>query len=763
MRRAAVLLFGLSPLVSAAFGGEDPAFGKPWHHEVITKEAAGALGWTGGAYQELAWHADWVDGYLYNPVFWAQGGLDRLKASMIAKDELVKLHFDDLRTTASVQAAFEQMAGGTLVGLQWAAENDDLRAARCIAGISTHAMQDFFAHSNWIDDPARRGSTWLNTRPLTRLEHALYTGTYETPDRTGVKAHGKYSLSASLYNQPAVRAIMTPACHPASPMGNSAPCQAFRGAKGGVSLEIEIGRKWPEGIVYLNPAGIALDNGWLAEVAVRERGLLNHPDPATRMTAEQAFAEARAQAIQQSKEWLILMERAMLKMGHGEFWQRVKTDGSGRGSKHSQYENIGQLAYQFVSAGEYPKSRFGVRETFLRVSLKTSNKRLSGTDADIYAEVDGRRFPLDYIPDKNVVFRYNDFEQGSNDTYLLGPFTRLPSSITLKNDSASAGDVMKALARKFGESMKRSIDGVKKVWSAISGKEADFVAENRKVWTADELAQITGPTPFTIELDGDKEGHHRVHGEIRPGRSAADEGGSGDGHTFFVRLTELECIKESAWDRGSRQDEIFLVALGVPIGGEVQSARTPVFNNVNDGSRKRITNIGFNLTVNRAHGIIALPVAAWESDSEGNAARDRILREFETGTKEGTKDDSRGFLEEIARAVAADWRLENIRVYAFAKGPNLAAGEVLDQKVDGWIKGGGQRTFEIPSGKMKTLGAQIIDVAYLEKPALPRLILPPGRRIPPPSLVAEAIRSEKGLNLSKPEAAPPPGGCLHSH
>jgi len=144
-----------------------------------------------------------------------------------------------------------------------------------------------------------------------------------------------------------------------------------------------------------------------------------------------------------------------------------------------------------------------------------------------------------------------------------------------------------------------------------------------------------------------------VHGEIRPGRSAADEGGTSDTHTFFVRLNELECVKESAWDRASRQDEIFLVALGVPIGGEVQSARTPVFNNVNDGSRKRITNIGFNLTVNRAHGVIALPVAAWESDSESGAARDRIQREFETGAKEGGKDDSRGFLEEIARAVAA--------------------------------------------------------------------------------------------------------------
>jgi hypothetical protein len=64
---------------------------------------------------------------------------------------------------------------------------------------------------------------------------------------------------------------------------------------------------------------------------------------------------------------------------------------------------------------------------------------------------------------------------------------------------------------------------------------------------------------------------------------------------------------------------------------------------------------------------------------------------------------------------------------------------------------------------MKVLGAQIIDVAYLEKPALPRVILPPGRRIPPPSLVAEAIRSEKGLNFAEPEAAPPLGGCLHGH
>ena len=73
------------------FGGEDPVLGRPWHHESITREAAVAAGFSTAAAEELAWHADYVDSYLYNPLWWAPGGIPRLKASLASGPMLKNL------------------------------------------------------------------------------------------------------------------------------------------------------------------------------------------------------------------------------------------------------------------------------------------------------------------------------------------------------------------------------------------------------------------------------------------------------------------------------------------------------------------------------------------------------------------------------------------------------------------------------------------------------------------------------------------------
>src|SRR4028118_2213232 len=102
-----------------AFSGEDPVFGHPWYHEKLTREAAKAAGFTSnvtkddtdekndrreqdGAAEALAWHADYIDSYLYNPVWWGQGGLNRYKASRAVLADLEKCHFDDLFSTDKV-------------------------------------------------------------------------------------------------------------------------------------------------------------------------------------------------------------------------------------------------------------------------------------------------------------------------------------------------------------------------------------------------------------------------------------------------------------------------------------------------------------------------------------------------------------------------------------------------------------------------------------------------------------------------------------
>ncbi|MES2460499.1 MAG: hypothetical protein V4671_07935, partial [Armatimonadota bacterium] len=108
---------------ACAFGGEDPVLGNPWHHEKISRDAAKAVGFSFNpridtenapvptlatmfsddprrsgdkAAEAIAWHADYVDSYLYNPLWWAPGGISRFKVALATAPELEKVHFDDL-------------------------------------------------------------------------------------------------------------------------------------------------------------------------------------------------------------------------------------------------------------------------------------------------------------------------------------------------------------------------------------------------------------------------------------------------------------------------------------------------------------------------------------------------------------------------------------------------------------------------------------------------------------------------------------------
>ena len=171
------MLFGnLSSVVSALqplYAGEDPARGKPWYHQELSWEAARGAGWTAAdvdkaedddssAAAGLAWHTDYVDSYLYNPVWWAAGWWDRLKAAALAYEDLIKVHFDDLVSARQIRIMWDRYLGGTVAGLLWAAAHDDVPAARHVVGVSLHALQDFYSHSNWVDEPSRRDRTWFD-------------------------------------------------------------------------------------------------------------------------------------------------------------------------------------------------------------------------------------------------------------------------------------------------------------------------------------------------------------------------------------------------------------------------------------------------------------------------------------------------------------------------------------------------------------------------------------------------------------------------
>jgi hypothetical protein len=158
--------------VAHAFGTEDLLNG-PFHHEVITEEAAKAVEFKGELSSEtsgnaartealhtLGWNADYIDSYLYSPYWWAaDAGLDRFKVSLSTSHELERLHFDDLFSSDQVHHTWRRYTTGTMAGLLWAAnryKNGDtsaIHAAQNIVSVSLHAMQDFYSHSNWVDDP----------------------------------------------------------------------------------------------------------------------------------------------------------------------------------------------------------------------------------------------------------------------------------------------------------------------------------------------------------------------------------------------------------------------------------------------------------------------------------------------------------------------------------------------------------------------------------------------------------------------------------
>ncbi|MDR3658007.1 MAG: hypothetical protein P4L48_20820 [Mycobacterium sp.] len=71
-------------------------------------------------------------------------------------------------------------------------------------GVGLHAIEDFYSHSNWVDDPSRRSSWRSYASPLIagpgdpREALPLYTGGYEQAPQATFKPHGRFTLDCSL-------------------------------------------------------------------------------------------------------------------------------------------------------------------------------------------------------------------------------------------------------------------------------------------------------------------------------------------------------------------------------------------------------------------------------------------------------------------------------------------------------------------------------------------------------------------------------------
>jgi hypothetical protein len=737
-------MFSLLPILlrnSLFFGGEDPVNGKPWHHEELSESACAMAGFSADAAAEVGWHTDFLDSYLYNPLWWAPGGVPRLKAALAGGPLLKNLHFDDLFAPGQVLTMWRRYTSGTVAGLVWAWRTNNVSAARNILGVSLHALQDFYSHSNWVDDPARRSTTFLEVAPADRERIGLWTASYELPDHLGIKPHGKPAPWCGVLNQ--ISGVMDIVCHPASPLSNGPICSAYRACRDSAEARPEkiLGVPVPPGIYYLAPPGIALDSRWQAKIGIQVRGL-------TGITADELFDATYALAEETSVQWLRIVESAMATVGAGQFWDGVKNAPPVAGAREQQFENFSLFTYGFSSVGPYPPPvQENEDEWYLRVRLVTAGDAGAGTDADIVARAGSRSDVLDYMPRDHPLLAYNDFEAGDDHAYYLGPYPTLPRSLVLENRSATAGDVFVALGTAFVRAVQAAVDAVAAFLFELIGGPADLVGNAKMTWAPAQLAAIPDnvTVPFMIRVDGRAEGRYRLEGDIhRSGRSQRSGRGWSD---YVVRVHRLHCEKESEWDRFTSSDEPFLMALLVnQAPGQVLQFRTGPFNDVDTGESRAIGHVFPTVSVPDELGYLTLPVQIMESDDESRADRDRAMAEFASGVQVGVAAERERFLTTLGRAVAADWKVGRAEVFAFTRGRTVTAGQALAADVNTWVKGGGR--LELP---LTLTGQNSVDVGLAVRTPQTKTIdvlsLSPQASWAGAQLTDESGNSRNGVNL----------------
>lgn len=548
---AAIVAAGFAVPSASSFGGEDLLEGQPWHHKDITLRALQGddlyqpkVKFGAGA-DAVAWHSDYIDSYLYSPLFLLRGftdssAVDRTRASLAGYDNLVKLHFDDINTGGSITATWERYAAGTLAGLYWASEQGetgDVAAGHHILGVSLHAVQDFYAHSTWVNGTERRCETYLQMDPDERRSEPLKTGAYESPRSSATMLHGGYSLACSALRGEYTDVAMDLVCASLSPAQNTSLCQRWRTCADAVPIEVDAVIE-TDSFVYLEEPGIALDNTSFARISSVTRGItlqngefasgrdglhipkercksiINAEDRVVcESAADQVFAANKDLAIRASMEWVAWLETAMYGIGKGDYWERLKSeDADGGGvarvpieavdhdvhpNRYAQFENFTKLPYQFLAAGPYPelspsdldREKLGPSNGwYLRLRIKTADKLWAGTDADIYADVttegssSTQKMLLDYMPTKDKEGRanhpfivFNDFERGADDVYTIGPFHARPISLQLRNDATDYGEVIEAATRDIVTLTDGFLSTGGGLLTSLVGGEADFV------------------------------------------------------------------------------------------------------------------------------------------------------------------------------------------------------------------------------------------------------------------------------------------------
>ncbi len=786
-----IVLLGLATAPHAyAFGGEDILLGRPWHHVNTTVRAlagdaalgAGVVppggptyrpergaGFSRDAAMNIAWHADYIDSYLYNPKWWAEGGPARTKAALRTFSDLAKLHFDDNASRFEVWDAWERYASGTLVGLQWASEqwrsayargdvarqDEAIAAAHHLLGLSLHAVQDFYSHSNWIDVPVRRDRTVLETASGDRADLQLYSGAYELLASQAPAHHGAYSLECS-----AVALIQDPLgleqlCSGVSPFQNLGLCIQRRVCGTGRRVD-SVALDLDQQIIVQHPPGIALDTSWLARFGGQSRGLLDDvgqledaqgwvldeddcnaivnfdvscdyesdletcaPTSTSPRTCSdnpggsRIFATAKRLAMRSSGSWVRFLGQ---NVRDRPFWTAVKSTNPHRNlgwrarieARAENYEDPANAWFQFLSAGPYPSSNSS--GTYLRVLLETGASRDAGTNADIVLvaydssgtalEVDeASAVLLDYQPTwdersrtRNPLLVYDDFARRSRTVYTVGPYESPPASIVLENRAPSARDLVEQSVDDFVERVDDALTSARRTALGLIGGNADYVGSTQRTYRTSELRSRVGRF-LEMRVDGGDEGVADIGFRVVELNPTEP-----DWTRWRFELERFELVRESKVDRLSMRDEPFFFMTFAPHNGrqdDVEGYWGGPYRRMDQGDTRTLGGRRRFVVEVPEGGTVAVAAQVWEHDNESKRDRRKLWNTFRTGFEDGANAANSNLALELAKLVEPEWTFTEIDVFGYERGAGAGTVGTVLRDSGKWTVGAGSATVKL--------------------------------------------------------------------
>src|SRR5262249_2923652 len=128
------------------------------HHADLTREVLKEQGFSQGASDAVVVENWLVDYFVNDPV------------SPLQKDCDV-LHFDNAQSTTAIRNYWGRLTVNSRKAVEDAAREKDALKLLTLLGVSLHAVQDFYTHSNWVETHPRasadpyRSETWFSAGP----------------------------------------------------------------------------------------------------------------------------------------------------------------------------------------------------------------------------------------------------------------------------------------------------------------------------------------------------------------------------------------------------------------------------------------------------------------------------------------------------------------------------------------------------------------------------------------------------------------------